>query len=148
MAHEIPLACLFLILGWCVLFALRLFQSGVWQKWCQTRHGKAEFLGCNEKANHPRWSAVKPVDASPDRWKSPKRQHHLVDKIKELLPNSNHRILIDVCCTRWIAHIDGLDRIVELSVPSSPPYRFLQQSLLHLVPVTDQYLAFAIWRII
>ncbi|XP_068703325.1 52 kDa repressor of the inhibitor of the protein kinase-like [Montipora foliosa] len=48
---------------------------------------------------------------------SPKRQHHLVDKIKELLPNSNHRILIDVCRTRWIARIDGLDRIVELLVP-------------------------------
>ena len=48
---------------------------------------------------------------------SPKRQSHLVDKIKELLPNSNHRILIDVCRTQWIARIDGLDRIVELLVP-------------------------------
>ena len=48
---------------------------------------------------------------------SPKRQHHLVDKTKELLPNSNHRILIDVCRTRRIARIDGLDRIVELLVP-------------------------------
>ena len=48
---------------------------------------------------------------------SPKRQHDLVDKIKELLPNSNQRILTDVCRTRWIARIDGLDRIVELLVP-------------------------------
>ena len=31
---------------------------------------------------------------------SPKRQNHLVDKIKELLTNDNHRILIDVCRTR------------------------------------------------
>ena len=31
---------------------------------------------------------------------------------------------------------------------SSPSYRFLQQSLLHPVPVRDQYLAFVIWRII
>ena len=42
---------------------------------------------------------------------------NLVDKIKKLLPNSNHRVLIDVCRTRWIARIDGLDRIVELLVP-------------------------------
>ena len=48
---------------------------------------------------------------------SPKHQNHLVDKIKELLPNSNQRLLIDVCCTRWIARIDDLDRIVELLVP-------------------------------
>ena len=48
---------------------------------------------------------------------SPKRQNHFVDKIKELLPNSNHRILVDVCRTRWIACISGLDRIVELLVP-------------------------------
>ena len=37
MAREIPLACLFQVLGWCVLFALCLFRNGVWQKWCQTR---------------------------------------------------------------------------------------------------------------
>ena len=37
MAREITLACLFQVLGWCVLFALCLFRSGVWQKWCQTR---------------------------------------------------------------------------------------------------------------
>lgn len=48
---------------------------------------------------------------------SPKRQHHLVDMVKEVLPNSNHNILIDVCRTRWIARIDGLDRIVEFLVP-------------------------------
>ena len=48
---------------------------------------------------------------------SPKRQHHLVDKIKSLMPNSNHSVLINVCRTRWIARIDGLDGIVELPVP-------------------------------
>ena len=31
---------------------------------------------------------------------SPKRQNHLVVKIKELLTDSNHRILIDFCRTR------------------------------------------------
>lgn len=31
---------------------------------------------------------------------SPKRQNHLVVKIKELLADSNHRILIDFCRTR------------------------------------------------
>ena len=48
---------------------------------------------------------------------SPKRQHHLVNKIKSLLPTSKHRVLIDVCRTRWIARIDGLDRIIELFNP-------------------------------
>ena len=48
---------------------------------------------------------------------SPKRQHHLVEKIKELLPSNNHRILIDVCYTRWISRLDGLDRVVELLHP-------------------------------
>ena len=47
---------------------------------------------------------------------SPKRQHHLVNKIKSLLPTSKHRVLIDVCRTRWISRIDGLDRIVELFI--------------------------------
>ena len=31
---------------------------------------------------------------------SPKRQNHLVVTIKELLADSNHRILIDFCRTR------------------------------------------------
>ena len=48
---------------------------------------------------------------------SRKRQHHLVERIKELLPDSNHRILIDVCHTRWISRLDGLDRVVELLHP-------------------------------
>ena len=45
---------------------------------------------------------------------SPKRQQCLIDKIRELLLNNNHRVLIDVCRTRWISRIDGMDRIVEL----------------------------------
>ena len=48
---------------------------------------------------------------------SPKRQDHLIKNIKSLLPGSNHKVLIDVCLTRWIARIDGMDRIVELLVP-------------------------------
>lgn len=45
-----------------------------------------------------------------------KCQYYFVDKIKELLFNSNYRILIDVCCIWWIVCIDGLDRIVEFLV--------------------------------
>ena len=37
MAREIPLACLFQLLRWRVMFALCLFQNGVWKKWGQTR---------------------------------------------------------------------------------------------------------------
>ena len=36
---------------------------------------------------------------------SPKRQHHLVNKIKSLLPTSKHRVLIDVCRTRFLVLI-------------------------------------------
>ena len=45
---------------------------------------------------------------------SPKRQQCLIAKIRELLPNNNHRVLIEVCRTRWISRIDGMDRIVQL----------------------------------
>lgn len=48
---------------------------------------------------------------------SPKRQQHLIAKIRELLPRANHTVLIDVCRTRWIERIDGMDRIVELLYP-------------------------------
>ena len=50
---------------------------------------------------------------------SPKRQQHLVEQIKKLLPDNNHRVLIDVCRTRWVARIDGMDRIVEMLLPVS-----------------------------
>ena len=48
---------------------------------------------------------------------SPKRQQHSENKIESLLPNSNHNILINVCRTRQIPRLDGLDGIVELLVP-------------------------------
>ena len=48
---------------------------------------------------------------------SPKQQQHLVKNIKELLPNNNHEVLINVCRTRWVARIDGMDRIVEMLLP-------------------------------
>ena len=48
---------------------------------------------------------------------APKRQALLVKKIKTLLPDSNHTVLINVCRTRWVARLDGFDRVVELLVP-------------------------------
>ena len=48
---------------------------------------------------------------------SPKRQQHLKEKVKSLLPASKHEILINVCETTWIARLDGFDRIVELLLP-------------------------------
>ena len=48
---------------------------------------------------------------------SPKRQQHLKEKVKSLLPASKHEVLINICETRWIARLDGLDRIVELLLP-------------------------------
>ena len=48
---------------------------------------------------------------------SPKRQQHLKEKVKSLLPASKHEVLINVCETWWIARLHGLDRIVELLLP-------------------------------
>ena len=50
---------------------------------------------------------------------SPKQQQLLLAKIKELMPQANHTVLINVCRTRWIERIDGMDRIVELLLPVS-----------------------------
>ena len=47
----------------------------------------------------------------------PKRFALLCEKIKSLLPESKHSNLIDVCRTRWVARIDGLDIFIELFEP-------------------------------
>ena len=48
---------------------------------------------------------------------SPKRQEYLIKNVKAQIPQSNHHVLINVCWTRWVARIDGMDRIVELLLP-------------------------------
>ena len=48
---------------------------------------------------------------------SPKRFAFLEKQIKEMLPKARHTHLIDVCRTRWIARIDGLDVFSEVFVP-------------------------------
>ena len=45
---------------------------------------------------------------------SPKRFELLVKTIEEMLPNANHKRLINVCKTRWVARIDGLDVFIEV----------------------------------
>ena len=45
---------------------------------------------------------------------SPKRFKVLSETIKELFPNARHNRLIDVCRTRWIARLDGLDVFAEV----------------------------------
>lgn len=47
----------------------------------------------------------------------PKRFALLCENIKSLLPQANHSNLIDVCRTRWVARIDGLDIFIELFEP-------------------------------
>ena len=47
----------------------------------------------------------------------PKRFALLCEKINSLLPESKHNNLIDVCRTRWVARIDGLDIFIELFEP-------------------------------
>ena len=41
----------------------------------------------------------------------------MINKIRLLLPAANHFVLVNVCRTRWIERIDGMDRIVELLHP-------------------------------
>ena len=48
---------------------------------------------------------------------SPKRFALLEKKIKELVPGAAHTHLIDVCRTRWIARLDGLDVFASVFVP-------------------------------
>ena len=48
---------------------------------------------------------------------SPKRQQHLISKIRVMMRAANHFVLVNVCRTRWIERIDGMDRIVELLHP-------------------------------
>ena len=48
---------------------------------------------------------------------SPKRFGFLEMQIKEILPNAKHSHLIDVCRTRWVARLDGLDVFAEVFVP-------------------------------
>ena len=48
---------------------------------------------------------------------SPKRFDLLTKKIKELYPSARHTHLIDVCRTRWVSRIDGLDVFIEVFVP-------------------------------
>ena len=49
---------------------------------------------------------------------SPKRQQHLISKIRVMMPAANHFVLVNVCRTRWIERIDGMDQIVELLHPA------------------------------
>ena len=44
---------------------------------------------------------------------SVKRQDNLKKRVDELLPNSNHNILIDVCRTRWIARLMDLTGLLN-----------------------------------
>jgi len=45
---------------------------------------------------------------------SPKKEALLVQKVKDTCPESRHHKLLDVCKTRWIQGIDGLEVFLEL----------------------------------
>ena len=47
---------------------------------------------------------------------SPKRFDLITKKIKESYPRVSHTKLTDVCCTCWLARIDGLEIFIELFV--------------------------------
>ena len=46
--------------------------------------------------------------------KSPKRQLLLEGMVKKHIPNCKHTKLLDVCRTRWVLRIDGLERFIEM----------------------------------
>ena len=46
----------------------------------------------------------------------PKRQQLLEEMVVEHLPQSSHEKLIDVCRTRWVLRLDGLERFQEMIV--------------------------------
>ena len=48
---------------------------------------------------------------------STKKNHLLQEQIKELMPSEMRSTLLDVCKTRWLQRIDGLERVQELMVP-------------------------------
>ena len=48
---------------------------------------------------------------------SPKKQKLLLDSIVDEFPQEKRTKLLDVCRTRWIQRIDGLERIQELVIP-------------------------------
>ena len=45
---------------------------------------------------------------------SPKRQEHLEKVIKENLPEVTRNKLLDICRTRWLECIDGVDLFEDL----------------------------------
>ena len=49
-----------------------------------------------------------------DFFSYPKRAELLRKKIHEFSPTERHTVLLDVCKTRWVARIDGLDRFEEM----------------------------------
>jgi hypothetical protein len=48
---------------------------------------------------------------------SPKRFSQLTKKIQEFNASARHNDLIDVCSTRWVARIDGLNVFAEVVLP-------------------------------
>ena len=46
--------------------------------------------------------------------KSPNRQHLLEEMVKKFCPECKHTKLVDVCRKRWVLHIDGLERLIEM----------------------------------
>ena len=47
---------------------------------------------------------------------SPKRQSPR-RITKELLPQAKHKMFIDVCSTRWVLRLEGLQRFQEMFIP-------------------------------
>ena len=61
---------------------------------------------------------------------TPKRQALLKKMVQEYLPASRHSTLLDVCRTRWIQRIDGLERFLKMYEPISTALKIMSEKML------------------
>ena len=48
---------------------------------------------------------------------TPKSEEHLIKTVRSLFPRARRVTLVDVCRTRWVERLGGLDRKAELLHP-------------------------------
>ncbi|RMX52153.1 hypothetical protein pdam_00022167 [Pocillopora damicornis] len=68
---------------------------------------------------------------------SPKKEALLVQKLKDVCPESRRHKLLDVCRTRWIQCIDGLEVFLMPSLQHWKPSKQMQKSAGQLSDIRD-----------
>ena len=60
---------------------------------------------------------------------TPKRKALLQKMVKQHLPVNHHTTLLDVCRTRWIQRIDGLERFLEMYVAIAAAFEIMVENI-------------------